>query len=282
MKIKLIASDMDDTLLNNNREISPRNEAAIKKAIESGIVFTLASGRMYCSMQPYAQKLGLDVPLVSYNGALVKGALSGKVYVNSPLKLQTALDLLQYVKENGHYVQVYMGDKLYVKEENEYSRMYANISGIQAVAIGEEIYSIKEAPNKLLLMTATENFEATWKDVEEKFKGLVDVTSSKDNYLELMEPGVNKWQAVKQLAESFGIKPEEIMCIGDSNNDLSMIKNAGIGVAVANAKPQVQKYAKMVTASNDKYAKMVTASNDNDGAALAIENILTAQINVPE
>ena len=116
MKIKLIASDMDDTLLNNNREISPRNEAAIKKAIESGIVFTLASGRMYCSMRPYAQKLGLDVPLVSYNGALVKGALSGKVYVNSPLKLQTALDLLQYVKENGHYVQVYMGDKLYVKE----------------------------------------------------------------------------------------------------------------------------------------------------------------------
>ena len=59
------------------------------------------------------------MPLVSYNGALVKGALSGKVYVNSPLKLQTALDLLQYVKENGHYVQVYMGDKLYVKEENE-------------------------------------------------------------------------------------------------------------------------------------------------------------------
>ena len=213
-------------------------------------------------MQPYAQKLGLDVPLVSYNGALVKGALSGKVYVNSPLKLQTALDLLQYVKENGHYVQVYMGDKLYVKEENEYSRMYAKISGIQAVAIGEEIYSIKEAPNKLLLMTATENFEATWQDVEEKFKGRVDVTSSKDNYLELMEPGVNKWQAVKSLAESFGIKQEEIMCIGDSNNDLSMIKNAGIGVAVANAKPQVQ-----------KYAKMVTASNDNDGVALAIAGV---------
>ena len=86
-----------------------------------------------------------------------------------------------------------------------------------------------------------------------------------------MEPGVNKWQAVKQLAESFGIKPEEIMCIGDSNNDLSMIKNAGLGVAVANAKPQVQ-----------REAKMITASNDNDGVGLAIENILTAQVQVPE
>ena len=271
MQIKLIASDMDDTLLNNDRQISARNEAAIKKAIEAGIVFTLASGRMYCSMQPYAQKLGLDVPLVSYNGALVKGALSGKVYVNHPLKLETALDLLAYVKEKGHYVQVYMGDNLYVKEENDFSRMYAKISGIQPIALGEKIYHIEEAPNKLLLMTAPDKFEATWKDVEGTFKGRVDVTSSKDNYLELMEPGVNKWQAVKQLAEGFGIKPEEIMCIGDSNNDLSMIKNAGIGVAVANAKPQVQ-----------KYAKMITASNDNDGVGLAIENILTTQVNVPE
>lgn len=271
MTIKLIASDMDDTLLNSSREISPRNEAAIKKAIEAGIIFTLASGRMYCSMQPYAQKLGLDVPLVSYNGALVKGALSGKVYVNTPLKLQTALDLLDYIKQNGHYVQVYMDDKLYVKEENEYSRMYAKISGIQPIALGEEIYHIKEAPNKMLLMTTAETFEATWQDVAEKFKGRVDVTSSRDNYLELMEPGVNKWQAVKRLAESVGVKPEEIMCIGDSNNDLSMITNAGIGVAVANAKPQVQ-----------QQAKMITASNDNDGVGIAIENILTAQVNVPE
>ena len=173
MQIKLIASDMDDTLLNNNRQISPRNEAAIKKAIEAGIVFTLASGRMYCSMQPYAQKLGLDVPLVSYNGALVKGALSGKVYVNHPLKLETALALLDYVKQQGHYVQVYMGDKLYVKEENEYSRRYAEISGIQPIALGEDIYHITEAPNKLLLMTTSDKFEATWQDVAEKFKGKV-------------------------------------------------------------------------------------------------------------
>lgn len=87
--------------------------------------------------------------------------------------------------------------------------------------------------------------------------------------MELMEPAVNKWVAVKELAESFGIKPDEIMCIGDSNNDISMIANAGIGVAVANAKPQVQ-----------QAAKLITASNDNDGVALAIENILTRQAEI--
>ena len=118
-------------------------------------------------------------------------------------------------------------------------------------------------------MTESKDFAAAWQDVAARFKGRMDVTSSKDNFLELMEPGVNKWGAVEALAASFGIQPEEIMCIGDSNNDLSMIANAGIGVAVANAKPQVQ-----------QAAKLITACNDNDGVALAIENILTQQAEI--
>ena len=91
MKIKMIASDMDDTLLNNERKISPRNLAAIKRALAAGIVFTLATGRMYRSIKPFAEQLQLDVPLIAYNGALVKGALSEKVYARKPMQLQTCL-----------------------------------------------------------------------------------------------------------------------------------------------------------------------------------------------
>lgn len=269
MKIKMIASDMDDTLLNNERKISPRNLAAVKAALAAGIVFTLATGRMYRSIKPFAEQLQLDVPLIAYNGALVKGALSEKVYVRKPLQLQTALDALAYCKVKDYYVQVYIDDELLVKEENEFSRMYSKISGIPTTAVGEDIYHISKAPHKLLLMTASSDFAAAWRDVASRFEGRIDVTSSKDNFLELMEPGVNKWVAVKKLAEGMGIRPEEIMCIGDSNNDISMITNAGIGVAVANAKPQVQ-----------QAAKLITASNDNDGVALAIENILVQQAEI--
>ena len=81
-----------------------------------------------------------------------------------------------------------------------------------------------------------------------------------------MEPGINKWEAVQSVAASYGITPEEIMCIGDSNNDVKMIANAGIGVAMGNAKDAVK-----------NHAKIVTASNDNDGVALVIEAILTKQ-----
>ena len=260
MAIRLIASDMDDTLLNSDTKISERNAAAIRKAIEKGIVFLIATGRMYVSVKPFADALGLDVPLVTYNGALVKGSKSGKVYYEHPLRLETALEMLDYCKEKGYYIQSYQGDELWVKEATKFSAEYERISGIPAKPVGERLYHPEVAPYKLLAMTKPEDFQKVWKDIEQRFAGKVVATSSRDNFLELMEPGVNKWEAVKAVARSYGIRPEEVMCIGDSNNDLSMIKNAGIGVAVANAKPAVQ-----------AAAKLVTASNDEDGVAKVIE-----------
>ena len=263
MVIRLIASDMDDTLLNSNTKITERTAEAIHKVIKKGIIFLIATGRMYVSVKPFADALGLDVPLVTYNGALVKGSKSGKVYYEHPLKLETALELLAYCKEKGYYIQSYQGDELWVKEATAFSAEYTRISGILAKPVGEKLYHPEVAPYKLLAMTKPEEFQKVWQDIQRQFAGKVVVTSSRDNFLELMEPGVNKWEAVKAVAESYGISPEEIMCIGDSNNDLSMIENAGIGVAVANAKPAVQ-----------AAAKLVTASNDEDGVAKVIEQVV--------
>ncbi len=264
--IKLIATDMDDTLLDKELKISERNQKAIAAAMAKGVKVMIATGRMFASIKPYADDLNLDIPVVTYNGALVKGSKSGEVYHEKPLKLETALKVLEYTRKKGYYAQAYLGDNFIIHTENDFSRMYENFSGIKALAIGDELYNLKEAPYKLLLMIKDDNFDAGWKDVAETFEGEIDVSSSKDFFLEIMEPGVNKWEAVKAVGESFGIKPEEIMCIGDSNNDLEMIKNAGIGVAVGNAKEEIQ-----------KAAKMVTASHDADGVALAIEYALTEQ-----
>lgn len=84
----------------------------------------IATGRMYVSVRPYAQKLGLDVPLVTYNGALVKGSLSGKVYYEHKMKLSTANEVLAYCREKGYYLQLYVGDSILIKQENDCSRMY--------------------------------------------------------------------------------------------------------------------------------------------------------------
>lgn len=269
MAIKLIASDMDDTLLNKDCKISAKNAEAIKKAVANGIIFLIATGRMYVSARPYALELNLDVPLITYNGGLVKESKSEKVLYEHKMNLATAKEALAYCKEQGFYIQVYIGNKILIKEENEYSRMYTRISGIPTTEIGEEIYNITEAPYKILVMTESADFEKVWQQFADKFAGKLDVTSSKDNFLELMEPGINKWEAVKAVAARYKIRQEEIMCIGDSNNDICMIKNAGLGVAVANAKENVK-----------KHAKIITASNNDDGVALVIESILTKQVNV--
>lgn len=271
MQIKLIASDMDDTLLNHDNVISERNAKAIQSALDKGVKFMIATGRMYCSARPFALDLGLDVPLVTYNGALVKGSKSGEVFYEHKLNYATALEVLAYCQEHKYYAQVYIGDDIFVDKKGKWSDMYSQIIGVPITEIGEDVYKIKEAPYKILVMTETEDFEPAWKAFAEKFAGKLVVTSSRDNFLELMEPGVNKWEAVKAVAASYDIKPEEVMCIGDSNNDIAMIKNAGIGVAVGNAKDSVK-----------QHAKIVTASNNDDGVALVVEAFLTQQVTVPE
>lgn len=261
--IKLIASDMDDTLLNSRNEISSGNAAAIHRALEAGLQVLIATGRMYVSAKPYVDKLGLDIPLISYNGALVKGNRSGEVFYEHPLRWETSREVLAYCRKKGYYIQAYIDDALWVKELTPFSAAYTKISGIPATPVGDRLYDLPRAPYKLLVMTREGEFKDAWEDIQTTFSGSVVVTSSKDNFLELMEPGVNKWQAVTAVAERYGIGADEIMCIGDSNNDLSMIQNAALGVAVANAKPAVK-----------AAAKWGTGDHDADGVAEAIDKLL--------
>ena len=272
MQIKLIATDMDDTLLNSQVQVSERNKAAIHKALAAGVHVLLATGRMFLSAQRYAQQLELpDVPLVTYNGALVKASQSGKVYYEKRLKLETAKALLAYCREHGYYVQAYYDQEIITRETCEFSRRYEAVGGTAPRPVGDALYTLTEPPYKMIMMTDPAQLPAIWKDIERRFAGRVDVTTSKVDFIELMEPGVNKWEAVRMCGQVLGVRPAEMMCCGDSENDYEMVKCAGLGVAVANATPRVL-----------QAAKLVTADHDQDGVALAIETILTQQVEVPE
>ena len=266
MDIKLIACDMDGTLLTSDKKISERTQSAIKKAMEAGKIFLIATGRMYISARPYAKSLDLDVPLVTYNGALVKGSESEKVLFEHKMKAETAQEVLHFCKENGYYIQYYIGDDVCIEKGNESSEYYGRVQNIPITEVGPDLYDMKEAPYKMLVISPLEDAAKVRKAFEERFAGKLDIYNSQPNFLELMEPGVNKWMAVKAVAESFNIAPEEIMCLGDSNNDYDMVANAGVGVAVSNATDKVL-----------EAAKIITASNDNDGVAMVLESILTEQ-----
>ena len=271
MGIKLIASDMDGTLLNDEGKISERNAAAIRKAVDAGVIYTIATGRKNCSIEPYAEKLGLDVPLIAYNGAYVKGSLSKEVLSDSPLDYETSLAVLDYCRQKNYYVQAYVDDTLLVKETSDFAQMYASFAGVEFVALGERFYRLSKAPHKLLLMTAPGRNAEIKQELTEEFGNKIMMTNSFNDFLEVINPEVSKWNAVKALAEQNGIDLRDTMCIGDSNNDFEMISSAGLGVAVANANDRIR-----------NVAKMVTAANNVDGVALAIETVLTQQIVVED
>jgi HAD superfamily hydrolase (TIGR01484 family) len=111
---KLIAVDMDDTLLDNSIQISPRTREVLQKSVAQGVKVTIATGRMYCSALPFARQLGLNVPLITYNGALIKNSLSGEILLHHPVDSNLALEVLAFFKAHDWYIQSYVDDVLYV------------------------------------------------------------------------------------------------------------------------------------------------------------------------
>ncbi|MDO4179349.1 MAG: Cof-type HAD-IIB family hydrolase [Phascolarctobacterium sp.] len=263
MTIKLFASDLDGTLLNSNRSVSARNKAAIKNVVDAGKIFVIATGRMYVGACRFAEELNLDIPMATYNGALVKTAISKKILYEHRIKIETAQKVLDYVKKRGYHLHYYTGDDVFTQKDDKYGLTYSEIIGVPVKAIGDDLFVAKEPPYKMLLAVEREELPSVFKEISEKFKDCLDVTTSSGIYIELMEPGINKWESIKAIAKGYGIKPEEIMCFGDSGNDITMVENAGIGVAVANAQEDVK-----------KVARLITLSNDEDGVAVEIEKIL--------
>jgi Cof subfamily protein (haloacid dehalogenase superfamily) len=258
--IKLVAIDLDDTLLDNSLRISPRAREAIRMAMERGVTVTVATGRMFRSALPYAQQLNLDVPIITYNGALIKTSLTQETLLHQPIDKVTADALLKLFKQNGWYIQAYVNDNLYVKEEDENTRYYESIAGVKAVPIGDKIYSLPEVPTKLLAIAQPDKLREIHDIIKELFGEKVYAALSKPTYLEILNPQVNKGIALAFLAQRLGISREEIMAVGDSANDLDMIEYAGWGVAMGNAINKVR-----------KTAQTVTGANDADGVAEAIE-----------
>lgn len=251
MSIKLIATDMDGTLLTDDKKINKIDADAIKLATANGIKFILATGRMYEAAKPFADALQLDVPLISYNGALVKGSKKGEVLFESFMNSDLCYEVLQYCRKQNLHVQAYWGGEVYTDTLNDDSRWYSKIINKPVIEIGERLFTEKHKVYKLLIMTDPDSINDVWLDLSQRFTGRIDLTSSAQNFLEVVTPGINKWNAVKQVAESWHIHPSEIMCIGDSLNDLSMVENAKVGVAVANAHEKVRFHAKHIVADNN-------------------------------
>lgn len=248
MAIKLFVTDLDGTLLPTQATVSEGNIRAVQDAVAAGVTVTIATGRMYRAALPVAQALGVNVPIITYNGALIK-TVDGNVIYRSCLEPSLVVKILDFCESRGWYVQSYSRDSLRYPEHTELSDQYEKSQLVTGEAVGwdgmREI--TEETPKLLCIAPRPEEAEERVKALSEHFAGRLEVFRSSPRYIELVRVGVSKAAAVTLLAERMGITKDEVMAIGDGNNDIPMLQAAGRSVAMGNAIPEVKAVCDYVT-----------------------------------
>ena len=258
----MVVMDMDDTLLRDDHTISKKNKMMIKEAQESGVKVVLASGRPTFAMRDYAKELELDKYssyMLSYNGAVITDCKEDEAIFQKSLSKETAHELYELSKEHNVFIHTYLNDDIILEENNEYTDIEHNITGMDVKVVENFKEIVQEDVIKVLMLE-----EPTYlKEVAEKLKPLVldkmNMTISKPFFLEFMDKGIDKSTSLERLINKLGIKQEEVIAIGDSYNDLGMIKYAGLGICVENAPDDMKIHADFITEScmDDGVAKVI-------------------------
>ncbi len=253
---RFVAIDVDDTLIGEDLNVTEANKNSIEKAISQGIKVTLATGRMYRSAFPYAQQLGMDLPLITYHGGLIKTAVSGDTLYHRPVPIDLALQLVRLAKEKDLQLNLYIDDELIVEEENKYTDHYISIAGVSLKTVGdlEEflLCNPKSEPTKLTIVDSEYLVERLHHELNQFFGSELLITQSRSDFLEITHPHANKGEALEKLTEIYGISMCETVAIGDSLNDLSMVKQAGLGVAMGNARTELKNVADVIVGTNEE------------------------------
>ena len=261
MNIKLLVTDIDDTLIGHDLRLSQRNADAIKAARDQGVIVAIATGRMHDSAMPYVDRLDLHGPVLSYQGAVIIDSLTGETIRYCPLTLDLAKEALSFAAEHGVYAQYYTIGEYHMAQHCDESELYARLAGIRGIPVGGPLIDkLTFDPVKVLMVADDDTIATLFPLAQEKFGDRMEVARSKDFYLEFTHSKGNKGEAVKILAKRYNIPIDQVMTIGDGHNDISMLRTAGWGVAMGNADDEVK-----------QAADAVTVAQDADGAAKAIE-----------
>ena len=261
--MRLLAIDLDDTLLRDNNTVSDYTKAVLKQAQDKGIEVLIATGRMYQTAYPVAHRLGLgDVPMVLYSGGVIQRVESKELIWERAIPPEVASKVLAIAKEHNIYIQSYIDDELLVHSETEFSRLYEEITGAKAMYVGDAIYEPRKGTNKLLVVEEPERMAEVIAILSKEVGGMVDLVRSKVNFLEIVAPHVSKGEALAFMGERLGIGLEDMVSFGNSENDISMLQVTGHSVAVGNAEEHVKTIAKEVCDTNEKdgVAKWIEAN----------------------
>lgn len=257
---RLIVSDFDGTLISSEQTVSEEVRRAIEEYVSCGGIFAVCTGRMLCSILPRVRELGLKGLVVGYQGTVIAEIESGKIIKKNAINYKEVAEICTFISSLNQTVNTYSEEVLYtdIPKDNIYLNRYEKITGVNAVSVdipmAEFVVNNKLDCQKITCLVAPDERELLYNNMREKFGDRFDVTCSADVLVEVSPLGDNKGEALRYIAEYFGISMQSTVAIGDNLNDMSMIKAAKIGVAVGNAVDELKKAADYITVSNNDSA----------------------------
>jgi hypothetical protein len=262
-RIRLIALDVDGTLLDDRKQLPPANREALRKAADRGVQVAIASGRMIPSIEPIERMLEIDCAIIAYNGGkVVSSRAEGRHCLQHlPLPAEFAEVLIRFSQEKDYLLNFYVDDVLYADDSprrSEFMAIYSGRTGAQ-YRLTDLRGFVGSSPTKLILLAEPAERDRLYDEFLAKYGGEVNVTKSDPEYLEFMARGVDKGTALPVLAEHYGLKAEEVLAMGDADNDLLLLAEAGLGVAVANARDGVKAVARRVTSRTNNEGAVAEA-----------------------
>jgi Cof subfamily protein (haloacid dehalogenase superfamily) len=263
---RLVAFDVDGTLVGRDLTISTRVRDAIERMQKAGIAGCLVTGRMYRSTLPFARELAFETPLICYQGAAIIDPATDDVLAHTALGNEIVRELIGIAERDRMHLQLYRNDEYYCEARNRFSDFYASLSMTQPVIVPSLREAFAYSPATKAVVVADEPVAAEYTEkLRGQFAGRANVTRSLPEFVEVLDPGVDKGVALRFVADRLGVGIDRTIAIGDSWNDAPLLEAAGFAVAMGSSPPELK-----------AIADSIVGDIAHDGVAEAIEKYVLA------
>ncbi len=249
---KLVVSDLDGTIKDTDQPIHPYTIEILTKLPELGIHFTLASGRSLASLRPYAEELKIKIPMVLANGCIIQ-SLDGTIHFREPMPVDVTRKVMRITDQEKSDLVIFSDDRLFIKNMTDnIDRIFGKLkNSVHVVGSWDAIEHLLPEVNKFMIIDwqSQENLAKLESIFDRELVGQAEYLRTNINHLEVMPKGVNKATGLKHLSEMMHIRMDEILAFGDFENDVAMLAEVGLGVAVENACDLAKQNANLIVDS---------------------------------